>query len=80
MFARIFLVASVALLIWAVAVRPSEGARPAETHVVQPGETLWSVATAYYAEQDPREAVWRIRRANGLDAAALQPGQRLLLP
>jgi nucleoid-associated protein YgaU len=80
MFARIFLVAFVAFLIWAVAVHPSEGARSADVHVVRTGDTLWSIATAHYAGDDPREAVWRIRRANGLDAAALQPGQRLLLP
>jgi nucleoid-associated protein YgaU len=71
----------VALLGLAVltAARPTEGAGPDTVYVVQPGDTLWEIATARYAG-DPREAVWRIEQANGLDSSALTPGMELRLP
>lgn len=48
--------------------------------VVQPGDTLWEVATAALPDLDPREAVQRIRAVNALDVAAVRPGQTLLVP
>ena len=45
--------------------------------VVQPGDTVWSLATELAAGEDPRPVVDAIAEANG--GAALQPGQRLLL-
>jgi nucleoid-associated protein YgaU len=47
--------------------------------VVKPYDTLWSIAASHY-RGDPREGVWRIERANGLQSALIRPGQVLSLP
>jgi hypothetical protein len=46
--------------------------------VVQPGDTMWSIARRLDPTGDPRATVDRLIAANG--TAALQPGQRVLLP
>jgi nucleoid-associated protein YgaU len=48
--------------------------------VVQPGDTLWSVATAVAGGEDVRVVVDRIQALNGLEGAELVPGQVLQLP
>lgn len=49
--------------------------------VVQPGDTLWSIAKAMNPEADPRAGVSAIRALNKLSPSAhLIPGQALLLP
>jgi LysM repeat protein len=53
-------------------------AAPARTvYVVQPGDTLWSIARSVDPTGDPREVVDRLVDLNG--GSALQPGQRLRL-
>jgi hypothetical protein len=52
----------------------------ARTYVVRPGDTLWSIATRFAASTDPRVVVDAIASANGLDPAALVPGQQLAIP
>jgi LysM repeat protein len=79
MFVRIALVAVVAVVAWATFVRPSESAGPERAYVVQPADTLWSIAVEHYAG-DPRAAIWHLQQRNGLDSPALVPGQRLILP
>ena len=55
------------------------GRRPAHpTHVVQPGETLWSIARSLRPKGDITALVDRLDRANG--GAALRVGQHLILP
>lgn len=50
-------------------------------HTVEPGDTLWHIATETYAPgEDPRENVEEIRRENGLEGYTIQPGVRLELP
>jgi hypothetical protein len=51
--------------------RPVEG----EVYVVQPGDTLWSIAAALAPESDPRPVVDVLRVANG--GSELQVGDRL---
>ena len=80
MFGKLVVVAAAATFVGASGVRPSEGAPRAHVHVVQPGETLWAIASETYDGSDPREAIWRIRRANDLGGAVVHPGQRLVLP
>jgi nucleoid-associated protein YgaU len=46
-------------------------------YVVQPGDTLWSIARKLDSGADPRETVDHLVELNG--GAALQPGQRLRL-
>jgi len=79
MFARVLIVAAVALLLWSVAAAGSEGAGAPRTYTVRVHDTLWSIAAAQYAG-DPREGVWRIQERNGLEGTLLVPGQRLRLP
>jgi LysM repeat protein len=73
------LISVVAVAAWATFVRPSESAGPERTYVVQPADTLWSIATEHYAG-DPRAAIWRLRQRNGLEGPLLTPGQELVLP
>lgn len=47
--------------------------------MVEPGDTLWSIAAERY-EGDPREGVWRLQERNGLTGAALTPGMVLVVP
>ena len=79
MFARVALVLLVSLVLWAVLVRDS-GAEPQARHyVVEPGDTLWSIAATHYGG-DPRAGVWKLRDRNGLRTATIVPGQRLVVP
>ncbi len=60
--------------------QPDEGgSRP---HVlVEPGETLWSIARARIGpEGDPRPFIQEIRDLNDLETSAIVAGQRLELP
>ncbi len=64
-----------------LAVAARGGMAPAEmTVVVQPGDTLWSIAAAHYPADDVRIRVDDIEQANGLRDPTLQVGQRLRLP
>jgi LysM repeat protein len=57
----------------------SSGARPARTHVVHPGETVWSIASRQYGG-DPRAHVQQILQSNRLSTATVRVGQTLVLP
>ena len=60
---------------------PVAQSQPALTRTtIQPGETLWDLATRLAPGQDPRELVAQLRRLNGMPSAELQAGQQLLLP
>ena len=50
------------------------------TTVVQPGDTLWSIARSVAGDADVRGVVDEIQRLNGLEDSALVPGQVLELP
>jgi nucleoid-associated protein YgaU len=50
------------------------------TVVVQPGDTLWSIASANYPGDDVRIRVQDIEQANGLGGPAIEVGQSLKLP
>jgi nucleoid-associated protein YgaU len=78
MFGRIVIVAALALFLWAAFARTSDASGPERRYVVQPYDTLWTIAAQEYA--DPREGVWEIRERNGLGGAAIVPGQVLVLP
>jgi nucleoid-associated protein YgaU len=79
MFARIAVFALVLTLAWAVVARAGSAAGPEQAYVVEPGDTLWSIAAERYGG-DPRGGVWKIQRRNGLDGAGIRSGQRLMLP
>ena len=63
----------------AFGVGPASGTerRPA-VHVVEPGETMWSIAQSLQPGGDTAKLVHRLMKLNG--GADLQIGQRLVLP
>ncbi len=66
---------------WLLA-RVAFGGTPPEYQVVvvQPGDTLWSIAAAHYPAADPRERVEAIEELNGLGGPQISPGETLALP
>jgi nucleoid-associated protein YgaU len=48
--------------------------------VVQPGDTLWSIASSLHDDGDVRAVVDEIQQLNGLRGTEIRPGQTLLLP
>jgi LysM repeat protein len=79
MFVRLAIVLALAALAVGLAARPSGGAGKPANYVVQPTDTLWSIAAKHYAG-DPREGIWELQRRNHLAGTTLVPGQRLVLP
>ena len=53
---------------------------PPQSVVVQPHETLWSVATRTAPDRDPYAAIAELQRINDLDGFVVHPGQTLELP
>jgi len=53
---------------------------PESTLVVQPGDTLWSIAAQRYPSDDIRARVGDIERANGLQTPVVEAGEILRLP
>jgi hypothetical protein len=49
-------------------------------YVVEPGDTLWAIATRWAPGHDPREVVHLVVELNDLQTVSLVPGQRLTLP
>jgi LysM repeat protein len=47
---------------------------------VQPGDTLWSIATRVAPNADPRVTVQRIVDLNGMSGTAIASGEQLKLP
>jgi hypothetical protein len=57
------------------------GTAPASvTVVVQPGDSLWSIAASHYPGADTRERVDAIERVNGLGSPVIVAGETLQLP
>jgi nucleoid-associated protein YgaU len=79
MFARVFLIVGVAILLWSAMARSSTAHGAKQVVTVRPYETLWSIAEQHYGG-DVRDAVWKIERANHLQGAGVRVGQRLVLP
>jgi nucleoid-associated protein YgaU len=57
-----------------------EPAPAQRTVVVQPGDTLWSIAQRARPDDDPRETVATIEAVNGIGAGALEPGRSIVVP
>jgi LysM repeat protein len=53
---------------------------PVPTVVVQPHDTLWSIAGRAVPDRDPYTAIAEIQRLNGLADYVVQPGDTLVLP
>ncbi|CAN5250480.1 hypothetical protein BH18ACT12_BH18ACT12_19680 [soil metagenome] len=79
MFPRLLVLLLAVSLLVGILARPSGGAERPVHYVVQPTDTLWSIATRHYAG-DPREGIWKLQQRNHLEGTTLVPGQRLVLP
>ena len=79
MFARLLILVLAAAFVVGLAARPSGSAGHPVRYVVQPTDTLWSIATRHYPG-DPREGIWKLQRRNDLAGTTLVPGQKLVLP
>jgi LysM repeat protein len=79
MFVRLSIVVLIAALAVGLAARPSGSAGKPVRYVVQPSDTLWSIAAKHYPG-DPREGTWQLQKRNHLAGTTLVPGQRLVLP
>jgi LysM repeat protein len=83
----IVLMALLTALVLSVTARSSSveaGNAPAEvattTVVVQPGQTLWTVARTIAPNADVRDTVARIQHLNGISGSNVRPGQQLVVP
>jgi hypothetical protein len=57
------------------------GGRPAtRVVVVEPGQSLWSIAASVAPNADPRETIQRISSLNGLTSSVLPAGKALIVP
>jgi hypothetical protein len=67
----------------ALAAPASDAAAPAgsaQTVVVRPGDSLWSIAAHYRPGRDTRAVVEHIRSLNGISGYTIHAGQHLVLP
>lgn len=59
----------------------AEGTAPTtKTVVVQPGQSLWSLAQVAVPNADPRETVYKIKQLNNFSGSDLLPGQAVIVP
>jgi LysM repeat protein len=79
MFPRLAVLLLALSLVVGIVARPSGSAGRPAFYVVQPADTLWSIATRHYAG-DPREGIWKLQDRNRLRSTTIVPGQRLVLP
>lgn len=84
----VFFLAALALVLLAgfflgsVAVGTDEAGQGPATEIVtvEPGQSLWSIASDLTADGDVRETMREIERLNALDTVALSAGQKLRVP
>ena len=76
------LMASLASAILLTTASRAEGraSGPAPSVVVQPDDTLWSIATRTAPDRDPYAAMAEIKKINGIEGYVVHAGQRLELP
>jgi LysM repeat protein len=79
MFVRLSILVLLVAFVVGLAARPSGSAGKRVSYVVQPTDTLWTIAAKNYAG-DPREGIWKLQERNHLHGTTLVPGQRLVLP
>jgi len=60
--------------------RVAQGGEAAATVVVQPGDTLWTIAAQRYPGDDTRARIDEIERLNHLSSPVIVVGETLRLP
>ncbi len=74
------LVLMAALVVMLALSRVAWGGTASETVVVQPGDTLWTIAAAHYPGDDTRTRVDQIEQLNNLSSPVIEAGETLRLP
>ncbi len=74
------LVLVAALAVMLALSRIAQGGEAAATLVVQPGDTLWTIAAARYPADDTRMRVDEIEQLNNLTSPVISVGESLRLP
>ena len=74
------LVLVAALAVMLALSRIAQGGEAAATMVVQPGDTLWTIAAARYPADDTRMRVDEIEQLNNLSSPVIGVGETLRLP
>jgi LysM repeat protein len=74
------LVLVAALAVMLALSRVAQGGEAAATVVVQPGDTLWTIAAERYPGDDPRARIDEIERMNNLSSPVIVVGETLRLP
>jgi nucleoid-associated protein YgaU len=74
------LLLALSVSLWLAIVAHGGSAVQDSTVVVQPGDTLWSIAAQRYPTDDVRGRVDEIERANGLQGPVIEAGEILKLP
>ena len=77
--AAVFLLALSVSLGFAVVAHGGTPVQDAQV-VVQPGDTLWSIAAEHYPNDDIRARIDDIERVNGLHSPVIEVGKTLRLP
>lgn len=83
----LFLAALAALFAWAALMAPARaadaqlaGPGATVTVTVQPGDSLWTIASDRVPGQDPRVTISQIRELNDMAGARVLPGEQILVP
>ena len=74
------LVLVAALAVMLALSRVAQGGEAAATVVVQPGDTLWTIAAERYPGDDTRARIDDIERLNNLSGPVIVVGETLRLP
>jgi hypothetical protein len=74
------LVLVAALAVMLALSRVAQGGEAAATMVVQPGDTLWTIAAERYPSDDTRGRIDEIERLNNLSSPVIVVGETLRLP
>jgi hypothetical protein len=78
-FGRILVVLGILMVVFVQAAYGG-GRTGAETIIVQPGQTLWSIAADRYPDDDTRGRVGEIVQLNHLGVEAIYAGEHLSVP
>ena len=80
--AALVLVLLAGFFLGSVAVGTDEAGQAPATEIVmvEPGQSLWSIASELTTEGDVRSTMREIERLNALDTVALSAGQKLRVP
>ena len=72
---------AIALVLLLPSTGKADGATATETHIVQTGDTLWTIADRVTPPgEDVRNSIEQIKELNDLTASLIVPGQQLLVP